>query len=126
MNQLQFIYSLILNCVILLVLTSDVLANRDFYKILNVKKAASTNEIKKAYRKLAKELHPDKNKDDPQASEKFADLSAAYEVKKLNKSLFSAKTDDVLMCLILFRCLVTTQSGSSTTGVAKNVSRKRA
>ena len=53
---------------------------RDFYKILNVGKSASTNEVKKAYRRLAKELHPDKNKDDPQASEKFQDLGAAYEV----------------------------------------------
>lgn len=55
-------------------------AGRDFYKILNVRKSASTNEIKKAYRKLAKELHPDKNKDDPSASEKFQDLGAAYEI----------------------------------------------
>lgn len=36
-------------------------ASRDFYKILDVKKNANTNEIKKAYRKLAKQLHPDKN-----------------------------------------------------------------
>jgi len=56
------------------------LAGRDFYKILNVRKSANTNEIKKAYRKLAKELHPDKNKDDPDASTKFQDLGAAYEV----------------------------------------------
>lgn len=56
------------------------LAGRDFYRILNVKKSATTNEIKKAYRKLAKELHPDKNKDDPDASSKFQDLGAAYEV----------------------------------------------
>jgi len=55
-------------------------AGRDFYKILGVSKKANTNEIKKAYRKLAKELHPDKNKDDPSASEKFQDLGAAYEV----------------------------------------------
>lgn len=55
-------------------------AGRDFYKILNIKKSANTNEIKKAYRKLAKELHPDKNRNDPQASEKFSDLGAAYEV----------------------------------------------
>jgi DnaJ homolog subfamily B member 11 len=80
MNQLAFIYSVILNCVILLILSSDVLANRDFYKILKISKTANTNEVKKAYRKLAKELHPDKNKDDPNASEKFSDLSAAYEV----------------------------------------------
>lgn len=55
-------------------------ANRDFYKILNVGKSANLNEIKKAYRKLAKEQHPDKNPNDPSASEKFADLTAAYEV----------------------------------------------
>ena len=53
---------------------------RDFYKILGVSKSANTNQIKKAYRKLAKELHPDKNRDDPEADEKFKDLGAAYEV----------------------------------------------
>ena len=57
-----------------------VLAGRDFYKILDVSKTASLHEIKKAYRRLAKELHPDKNKDDPNASNKFQDLGAAYEV----------------------------------------------
>ncbi|XP_060517133.1 dnaJ homolog shv [Cylas formicarius] len=55
-------------------------AGRDFYKILGVSKSASLHEIKKAYRHLAKELHPDKNKDDPEASRKFQDLGAAYEV----------------------------------------------
>lgn len=53
---------------------------RDFYKILNVPRTATLNQIKKAYRKLAKELHPDKNKDDPKAQERFQDLGAAYEV----------------------------------------------
>lgn len=53
---------------------------RDFYSILGVSKTANTNQIKKAYRRLAKELHPDKNKDDDNASEKFQDLGAAYEV----------------------------------------------
>nr|CAG4638522.1 EOG090X07WF [Cyclestheria hislopi] len=58
---------------------ASVLAGRDFYNILGVSRTASTNQIKKAYRKLAKELHPDKNKDDPNADEKFQDLGAAYE-----------------------------------------------
>nr|CAG4646339.1 EOG090X07WF [Macrothrix elegans] len=64
---------------IILIGFETVLAGRDFYKILGISRTASTNQIKKAYRKLAKELHPDKNKDDPNASEKFQDLGAAYE-----------------------------------------------
>lgn len=81
MTQLKFLYSVLLNFILLLIISSDLsFAERDFYKILNIGKTATTNEIKKAYRKLAKELHPDKNKDDPNASEKFSDLSSAYEV----------------------------------------------
>jgi len=64
---------------LLLIFTSEVLSGRDFYKILGVSKRAKKNEIKKAYRKLAKEMHPDKNPDDPEANAKFQDLSAAYE-----------------------------------------------
>lgn len=45
-----------------------------------MQRSANTNQIKKAYRKLAKELHPDKNKDDPDSTKKFQDLGAAYEV----------------------------------------------
>jgi DnaJ family protein B protein 11 len=44
-----------------------------------VPRNANSNQIKKAYRKLAKQLHPDQNKDDPKAQEKFQDLAAAYE-----------------------------------------------
>lgn len=54
-------------------------AGRDFYGILGVGRSATLNEIKKAYRRQAKELHPDKNKNDPNASQKFQDLGAAYE-----------------------------------------------
>lgn len=54
-------------------------AGRDFYRILGINKRAQTNEIKKAYRKLAKEMHPDRNPNDPQATEKFQDLGVAYE-----------------------------------------------
>merc|ERR1712241_1245724 len=66
----------------LILLFSVVSAGRDFYKILGVKKNANTNTIKKAYRKLAKTLHPDKNRDDPDAEEKFKDLGVAYETLK--------------------------------------------
>lgn len=54
--------------------------SRDFYGILNVPRQASKNQIKKAYRLLAQKLHPDKNKDDPNASEKFSDINDAYSV----------------------------------------------
>ena len=54
-------------------------SRRDFYKILGVGRNANKNQIKKAYRKLAKEMHPDRNPDDPDANNKFQDLGAAYE-----------------------------------------------
>lgn len=44
-------------------------------------RGASIKDIKKAYRKLALQLHPDRNPDDPRAQEKFQDLGAAYEVR---------------------------------------------
>jgi len=53
---------------------------RDFYKILKVKRDATTKQIKSAYRKLAKQMHPDKNPDDETATEKFQELALAYEV----------------------------------------------
>ena len=52
----------------------------DPYSTLGVAKTASEAEIKSAYRKLAKELHPDKNKDSPDAAEKFKECSQAYEI----------------------------------------------
>lgn len=65
---------------ILICCLESALAGRDFYKILKIHKTATVKEIKKAYRTLAKELHPDKNKHDPDAQIKFQDLGAAYEV----------------------------------------------
>lgn len=53
---------------------------KDYYKILNVSKTANEAEIKKAYRKKALELHPDRNKDNPQSEEKFKELNEAYAV----------------------------------------------
>ncbi|MBC5991674.1 DnaJ C-terminal domain-containing protein [Pontibacter cellulosilyticus] len=53
---------------------------KDYYKILGVEKSASQADIKKAYRALAKKYHPDKNKGDQAAENKFKDISEAYEV----------------------------------------------
>jgi DnaJ-class molecular chaperone len=52
----------------------------DLYSQLGVKRDAGEAEIKKAYRKLAKELHPDKNKDNPKASERFSKVTQAYDI----------------------------------------------
>ncbi len=54
--------------------------NRDLYEILEVKRTATQEEIKKAYRKLARQYHPDANPNDPKAEEKFKEISSAYEI----------------------------------------------
>src|SRR5438445_7767723 len=54
--------------------------DRDFYSTLGVSSNASDGEIKKAYRKLAKDLHPDKNPGNAAAEQRFKDISEAYSV----------------------------------------------
>jgi len=52
----------------------------DLYQRLGLKRGATEAEIKKAYRSLAKQLHPDRNKDNPKAAERFGQITAAYDL----------------------------------------------
>ena len=56
------------------------MAKRDYYDVLGISKAASADEIKKAYRRLAMRFHPDRNSDDSEAEAKFKEAKEAYEV----------------------------------------------
>jgi molecular chaperone DnaJ len=53
---------------------------RDYYEVLGVERTVSSEEVKRAYRKLAVKFHPDKNPDDPHSEEKFKELGEAYDV----------------------------------------------
>mgnify|MGYP006270412353 CR=1 FL=1 len=66
---------------------------KDYYKALGVSKDVSADELKKVFRKLAKDLHPDKNPDNPKAEERFKEVSEAYEV--LSNPKTRAEYDEV-------------------------------
>lgn len=58
------------------------MSKRDFYDVLGVSRDASEDDLKRAYRKLAKELHPDRNKDDPTVEARFKEVNEAYDILK--------------------------------------------
>ena len=60
--------------------THATMAKRDFYEVLGVGRDASPDQIKRAYRKLAMQYHPDRNPDDPDAESRFKEAAEAYEV----------------------------------------------
>jgi molecular chaperone DnaJ len=58
------------------------MAKRDYYDVLGVKRGAGEDEIKKAYKRKVRELHPDQNKDNPEAEAQFKEVNEAYDVLK--------------------------------------------
>lgn len=61
---------------------ADNMAKRDYYEILGLTRGAGEQEIKSAFRKLAKEHHPDRNSGDKSAEQKFKEINEAYEALK--------------------------------------------
>lgn len=74
-------------------------SKRDYYQVLDIRKCASDQEIKTAYRKLAMQFHPDRNPDNPAAEEKFKEATEAYEILidwklRMSYDCFGADIDD--------------------------------
>eukprot|EP01112_Ceratiomyxa_fruticulosa_P008492 TRINITY_DN2200_c0_g1_i1.p1 TRINITY_DN2200_c0_g1~~TRINITY_DN2200_c0_g1_i1.p1 ORF type:complete len:543 (-),score=123.44 TRINITY_DN2200_c0_g1_i1:87-1715(-) len=70
----------IITSILLLVCIVQVCIAKDYYQVLGVKRDATDKQIRTAFRTLSLKFHPDKNKDDPKASEKFVEVSEAYQI----------------------------------------------
>lgn len=66
----------------------NAMSNKDYYDILEVPRTATEDEIKKNYYRLAKKYHPDSNKEDPKAHEKFNELRKAYDTLRVRSMTF--------------------------------------
>lgn len=75
-----FLFLVVIEPLMRSISTASPLLQKDYYKVLGVSKNSSAKDIKKAYYQLAKKYHPDTNKNDADASKKFQEVSAAYEV----------------------------------------------
>jgi DnaJ-class molecular chaperone len=69
-----------ISCILLCWISFVSAAERDFYKILGIPRSANEKEIKRAFKKMSLQYHPDKNQGNEDALKKFQDVSAAYEV----------------------------------------------
>ena len=75
------------------------MSKRDYYEVLGVSKTATQDELKKAYRKLARKYHPDLNKDNEEAAEKFKECNEAYSVLSDDQKRAHETTDRAKECL---------------------------
>ncbi|KAI8496605.1 DnaJ sub C member 10 [Branchiostoma belcheri] len=78
----QSLKRILLTITCCLILLSIVNSEEDYYELLGVERDATNKEIRRAFKKLALEQHPDKNQDDPDAHSKFVTINKAYEVLK--------------------------------------------
>lgn len=76
-NRLLFAYLIAFSCFI-----PSLVIGEDFYELLGISRDADDRTIRRAFKKLAIQLHPDKNQDDPSAHEKFVRINRAYEILK--------------------------------------------
>ena len=93
--------------------------DQDLYKILNVKRAATHDEIRTAYRKLAKEFHPDRNPGDKSAEEKFKRISAAFDNAAILAVSEVIRSVRCAICLRSMQQIERARSGMPTPGSSK-------